>query len=181
MITNAAASTTAGRGVRTALVTGASSGIGEAFAHALASRSMNLLLTALPADQQLLENIAQDLSSRHGIRTAVVVMDLATPGAASLLQSEADRLGFDPDLLVNSAGFGIVGRFVDSRLEDQLGMVRVNVEALVSLVGLYLPRMVARGHGDIINVASTAALSPLPYFGVYAACKAFVLSFSNAL
>jgi short-subunit dehydrogenase len=182
MTTNAAESTTAGRGAKTtALVTGASSGIGEAFARALASRSMNLLLTALPADEPLLETIAHDLSSKYGIRTAVVVMDLAVPGAASLLQSEADRLGFDPDLLVNSAGFGITGRFVDSRLEDQLRMVRVNVEALVSLVGLYLPRMVARGHGDIINVASTAALSPLPYFGVYAACKAFVLSFSNAL
>ena len=115
------------------------------------------------------------------MKTAVVTIDLAAPGAPSALQAAADTLGFDPDMLVNSAGYGATGRFIDSPLEQQLGMIRVNVEALVTLTGLYLPRMVARGHGDIINVASTAALSPLPYFSVYAACKAFVLSFSNAL
>ena len=79
-------------------------------------------------------------------------------------------------MLVNSAGYGTTGRFIDGPLEQQIGMIRVNVEALVTLIGLYLPRMVARGRGDIINIASTAALSPVPYWGVYAACKAFVLS-----
>jgi uncharacterized protein len=164
-----------------ALVTGASSGIGEAFARALARRSADLLLSALPAEQAHLEALARELAERDGVRVEVVTFDLSEPDAALRLQRAADDLHFEPDMLVNSAGYGAVGRFGEGSLDEQLGMIRVNVEALVALTGLYLPRMAARGHGAVINVASTVALSPVPYFAVYGATKAFVLSFSNAL
>jgi hypothetical protein len=166
---------------KAALVTGASSGIGEAFARALAERSADLLLTALPADRARLEQIAEELSSRHQVRTEVVTADLGAPDGALRVQQAADKLQFEPDTLVNSAGYGIVGRFGEGPLDEQLGMIRLNAEALVALTGLYLPRMAAKGDGSIINVASTVALSPVPYFAVYGATKAFVLSFSNAL
>jgi short-subunit dehydrogenase len=166
---------------KAALVTGASSGIGEAFARALAARSMDVLLTALPADRDRLDELAQDLSSRHHVRTAVIPMDLGESAGACRLQKAADELGFNPDTLVNSAGYGAIGSFGDIPLDQQLGIIRLNVEALVALTGLYLPRMTARRHGAVINVASTAALAPIPYFAVYAASKAFVLSFSEAI
>jgi short-subunit dehydrogenase len=164
-----------------ALVTGASSGIGEAFARALAARSVDVLLTSLPADQARLEEIAKEISSRHGVRAEVVTLDLAERGGASRLQEAADKLGFEPDILVNSAGYGALGRFSDGPFDQQLGMIRINVEALVALTGLYLPRMVAKRQGSVINIASTVALFPVPYWAVYSASKAFVLSFSNAL
>jgi short-subunit dehydrogenase len=108
-------------------------------------------------------------------------MDLAEPGAAARLQAAADELGFEPDLLINCAGLGSVGVFHELPLERQLLTLQVNMAALVELTHRYVPRMVARGDGTILNVASTAALQPMPYFAVYAASKAFVLSFSEAL
>lgn len=166
---------------KAALITGASSGIGEAFARALAARSMDLLLTALPADEEQLRQLAHELSARHRVRSEVVTADLSEPGGAAALYRAAERLGIEIDTLVNSAGFGGVGAFGGQPLERQLAMIRLNVEGLVALCGLCLPRMAARRHGAIINVASTAALSPLPYSAVYGASKAFVLSFSEAL
>jgi short-subunit dehydrogenase len=166
---------------KAALVTGASSGIGEAFARALAERSVDLLLTSLPADEARLRDVAEELSSRHQVRTEIVAVDLSASDGPLRLQQAADELHFEPDTLVNSAGYGVVGRFGDAPLDEQLAMIRVNAEALVALAGLYLPRMVSRGAGSIINVASTVGLSPVPYLAVYAATKAFVLSFSNAL
>jgi uncharacterized protein len=166
---------------KAALVTGASSGIGEAFARELAARSLDVLLTALPDDDERLREIARELSSRHNIRADVVTLDLARDGAPLRLKQAADALGFEPDTLVNSAGFGVTGSFGDQPLEQQLAMVRLNVEAIVALTSLYLPGMAAKGSGTIINVASTAGLSPVPYFAVYGATKAFLLSFSQAL
>ena len=164
-----------------ALVTGASSGIGEAFARALAAHSVDLLLTSLPEDQAALTGIARELSAQHRVRAEVVTADLSDPAGAVCLMEAVDALAFEPDTLVNSAGFGVIGRFDQAPLERQLAMIRVNVEALVALTGRYLPRMVARRQGTIINVASTAGLMPVPYFAAYAASKAFVVSFSEAL
>ena len=167
------------QGLRAALVTGASSGIGEAFAQALAARGTSLLLAARSEDR--LRALANDLAARHDLRVEVVPVDLADRDGPRRLQAAADERGFEPDLVVNNAGLGRLGRFVEGPLERQLEMVHLNVEALVALTGLYLPRMVARRSGAILNVASTAAFQPLPHFAVYAASKAFVMSFSAAL
>jgi short-subunit dehydrogenase len=164
-----------------ALVTGASSGIGEAFAWALARRGVDVLLTALPREHERLDATARELSDRHGVRCVTVTADLAERDGPADLQAAADELDFEPDLVVNSAGLGQAGRFSSSHLDEQAHMLHVNVEALVRLAGLYLPRMVTRGAGSIVNVASTAAFQPMPYFAVYAASKAFVLNFGEAL
>jgi hypothetical protein len=175
---------TSSRGIArggSALVTGASSGIGEAFARALAARGVSLLLTGIPSDQDRLDSIAGELSGRHGIRCLAVPMDLSRADGAEQLRAAADEREFEPDLLVNSAGLGAAGRFVDAKLDEQLRMIDVNVAAVVSMTGLYLPRMVERRHGAVINIVSTAAFQPLPYFSVYAASKAFVLHFGEAV
>jgi short-subunit dehydrogenase len=164
-----------------ALVTGASSGIGEAFARVLAGRGVDVLLAALPHEQERLDAIAHDLGDRHGVRCVTFGNDLAERDGPAELQAAADERRFEPDLVVNSAGLGHAGRFSQAPLDDQMRMLHVNVEALVRLTGLYLPRMVERGAGSVINVASTAAFQPMPYFSVYAASKAFVLSFGEAL
>jgi short-subunit dehydrogenase len=164
-----------------ALVTGASSGIGAAFAQALAARGVSLLLTSLPSECERLDSMSEELSATHGIRCLVVAADLSRPEGPEELRAAADELDFQPDLIVNSAGLGAGGRFVDGRLDEQLRMIHVNVAAVVHLTGVFLPPMVARGGGAVINVASTAAFQPLPYFSVYAASKAFVLSFGEAL
>jgi short-subunit dehydrogenase len=164
-----------------ALVTGASSGIGEAFARSLAAGGAGLLLTALPDEREPLERIAAELAAAHRIRAEVVPMDLSTPDGPMSLVEAADALGFEPRVLVNSAGFGLGGPFVEASLERQLAMLRVNVLALVALTGAYLPRMIERGDGVVVNIASTAAFQPMPYFATYSASKAFVLSFGEAL
>jgi short-subunit dehydrogenase len=164
-----------------ALVTGASSGIGEAFARTLAGRGVALLITGLPAEHERLDAIAAELSDRHGVRCEAVPMDLSAADGPDRLCAAADALGFEPDLLVNSAGIGTGGRFAAGALDTELRMIQVNVTALVALTGRYVPRMSQRGAGAVINIASTAAFQPLPYFSVYGASKAFVLSFGEAL
>jgi short-subunit dehydrogenase len=167
--------------IRSAIVTGASSGIGEAFARKLASRSVDLLLTALPSEDARLREIARELAEQHQVRVEVVTMDLAEPGAAARLKGAADALGFEPDTLVNNAGHGVPGKFAMAELEQHVRTIRLNVETVAALTALYAPGMVAKGNGTVINVASTSGLAPIPYFAVYAASKAFVLSFSQAL
>ena len=164
---------------RSALVTGASSGIGEAFARALAARGMALLLAA--RSEERLRTVAGAVAARHGVRVETVSIDLAERDAPGRLLEIADERGFEPDLLVNNAGVGVLAPFTEVPLERQLEMVRLNIEALVALTALYLPRMLARRAGGVINLASTAALQPVPYLAVYAASKAFVLSFSEGL
>jgi uncharacterized protein len=165
----------------TALVTGASAGIGEAFAQGLAARGVNLLIAAHPRDREALERVSAELAERHGIRCVAVTVDLSNRDGPEQLQGVADEHGFEPDLLVNNAGVGSVGPFAEVPLEEQLRTLHVNVEAPVGLTRLYLPRMSARGGGAIINVASAAALQPQPYFAVYGASKAFMLRFGEAL
>lgn len=162
-----------------ALVTGASSGIGAAFARELASRGTDVVLVARSQDK--LTALADELRSSFGVAADVAVVDLAEPSAAADLAAELRRRDLQIDILVNNAGFGLFALLHQAdgaRLADQ---IRVNVAALVDLTRLYLPGMLDRDRGAIINVASTAAFQPVPYMAVYGATKAFVLSFTEAL
>ncbi|MEO8906259.1 MAG: SDR family oxidoreductase [Polyangiaceae bacterium] len=162
-----------------ALVTGASSGLGEEFARQLAHRGCNLVLTG--RSREKLETLASDLARINGVATRVVTADLAQPGGAEQLALIVDDLGVTIDHLVNNAGFGSAGNFTESDARRETNMVRVNVESVVCLSRHFLPGMVARNRGGIINVGSTAAFQPTPYMATYAASKAFVVSFSAAL
>jgi uncharacterized protein len=164
---------------QTALVTGASSGIGAAFARALAARGANLVLAARSADR--LEALARELSAGHGVQAVAVPADLAHPGAGPELARELDRRGLAVDVLVNNAGFATYGPFESIAAERERDEVQLNVAALVDLCHAFLPGMLSRRRGAIVNVASTGAFQPVPYMAVYGATKAFVLSFSEAL
>ncbi len=164
---------------RVALITGASSGIGEVFAQALAARGMHLIVTG--RDESRLQHVAEAVAARHGVRVERVVIDLAERDAPERLKAAVDGFGLVPDLLVNNAGAGYNGTFTQLPLDDLLGIIRVNVEALVAVTGQFLPAMLVRGSGGIINTSSVAGLQPLPHFAVYGATKAFVNSFSQAL
>jgi len=164
---------------RYALVTGASGGIGECFARALAARGRNLLLVARSADK--LEGLAKELAARHAVQTETIAADLSEPGAAGRLVSQISARGLEIDLLVNNAGFGAQGEFWSIPIERQSQILRLNIHALVELCHLMLPAMLERKQGTIINVSSTASFQPLPYTTLYAASKAFVTSFSMGL
>jgi short-subunit dehydrogenase len=161
-----------------ALITGASSGIGEEFARQLAERGYNLVLLARRGER--LSALARQLSPSV-VRAEVEIADLEQPEAVRALPARLSERGLEVDLLVNNAGFGAYGRFLERRLESQIGQIRVNVEALVTLTHLFLPPMIEREQGAIVNIASAAGLQPIPYEAVYAASKAFVLNFSEAL
>ncbi|HEV2146943.1 MAG TPA: SDR family oxidoreductase [Longimicrobiaceae bacterium] len=163
---------------RWALVTGASSGIGEAFARRLARLRMKLVLSA--RREERLRELAAELRRAHGTEAVVIPADLGKPGAAGVLWMEA-RDGREVHLLVNNAGFGLKGRFDALSLERQAEMVRLDCTALMELTHLALPPMRARGDGGIVNVASVAAFQPVPDMAVYAASKAFVLSLTQAV
>ena len=164
---------------RVALITGASSGIGEGFARALGARGLQLIL--IGRDEVRLRAVVNQLRGRHQVRVESILIDLAEPDAPERLKTAVDQLGPSPDILVNNAGLGAIGSFADLSLERQIDMVRVNVEALTALTALFLPAMLQRGYGGIVNVSSAAGLQPLPYYAVYGASKAFVNSFSQAL
>jgi NADP-dependent 3-hydroxy acid dehydrogenase YdfG len=164
---------------QTALVTGASTGIGAVFAQELAARGVNLILVARRGDA--LKAMAEEITTGHGVRVDVLPADLAEPGAGEKLAGRVAELGRTVDVLVNNAGFathGDVAAADPARLGDQ---VQLNCAAVVDLTARFLPAMTARGSGAIINVASTAAFQPVAHMAVYAATKAFVLSFTEAL
>jgi len=163
----------------TALVTGASSGIGAAIARQLAARGHGVTLVA--RREERLRRLASELGGEHGIRAEALVADLADPAERDRLASRVKELGLEVAVLVNNAGFGSHGPFVAVERERALEMARVNVEAVVDLTARYLPAMVERGRGAVLLVASTAAFQPLPGSATYAATKAFVLSFGEAL
>jgi short-subunit dehydrogenase len=163
----------------TALVTGASSGIGLELARLFAADGSALVLVARSGDK--LEALAQELRERHAVAVRVIAKDLADPAASDEIAAELARNGIDIDVLVNNAGFGLGGQFVQLSLDRQMEMIQVNVAALVKLTGLLLPAMVKRRRGGILNVGSTAAFQPGPNMAIYFASKAFVLSFSEAL
>lgn len=163
----------------TALITGASSGIGEAFARELASRNNNLVLVARSQDK--LEKLATELNSAYQIKTTVIPQDLTINAAGKVVFEAIQAQGLTIDTLINNAGFGDYGAFGDRPLSKMMEMVQLNITAVVELTGLFLPPMQERKNGTIINVSSIAGFQPLPYMSVYAATKAFVLNFSEAL
>ncbi|ACK70268.1 short-chain dehydrogenase/reductase SDR [Gloeothece citriformis PCC 7424] len=165
--------------MKTALVTGASSGIGAAFAKELAKSKTNLVLVARSQDK--LEQLAKQLQQQHPIQVEVMVQDLSLPGAAREVYDKITQKGLMIDTLINNAGFGDYGKFTQRELSRQVEMIHLNITTLVELTYLVLAPMQSQGYGNIINVASIAAFQPLPYLSVYAATKAFVLSFTEAI
>jgi short-subunit dehydrogenase len=163
----------------TALVTGASSGIGLELASLAARDRHDLVLVARRRER--LESIGRGLAEEFGIRAIVLDSDLADPSVPETLAREVSERGIAVDVLVNNAGFGLWGFFAETALERELEMIDVNVAALTALAKLFLPGMIARRSGRILNVASTAAFQPGPLMAVYYATKAYVLSFSEAL
>jgi uncharacterized protein len=162
-----------------ALVTGASSGIGKELARCFAAGGHDVVLVArrLP----LLEALASELGARYGQKTWAVACDLSSADGVRSLLAELAARGLEIDFLVNNAGFGSTGRFVDSPLEREVAMAELNVAAVVHLTGALLPGMLARRSGRILNVGSTAGFQPGPYMATYYASKAFVNHFSEAL
>jgi len=163
----------------TALVTGASKGLGAAFADALAQRGMNLVLVARSTDK--LNVLSRRLDSKYKIQSTVLSIDLANPNSPQTISEELERRGIQVDLLVNNAGFGLSGKFLSHDFKQKQAEVEVNIQALVALTHHFGKVMAVRGKGGIINVASNAGFQPVPYMATYAATKAFVLHFSEAL
>ena len=162
-----------------ALITGASSGIGKAFAKRFAKDGWNVVLVARSVDK--LNQLAGTLREKHSIQTLVIGADLAKPNACREVHEKVNHANIQINALVNNAGFGAVGTFTEVDLYRQLEMVDVNVRALLELTHLFLPKMVEKGEGWVINVSSTASFQAMPYFATYAATKAFVTFFSEAL
>lgn len=162
-----------------ALVTGASSGIGSHLARELAARGYPLVLVA--RRKRRLDELAEELRTEHHVRVETISCDLARAAARSRLPGQIEALGLEVDVLVNNAGFATSGRFDRSPSEREVEQVRVLIEAPVALCSAFVPGMVERRSGAVLNVASTAGMQPLPYMAGYAAAKAHVLSFSEAL
>jgi uncharacterized protein len=164
---------------RAALVTGASSGIGEALARGLASRGHGVILVARSTDK--LQALADELRTEHGVRAEPLACDLTDPAARDRLAADVAALGLEVSILANNAGFGTYVKFCDSDRDRELEQVRINTEAVVDLTARFLPAMAERGEGAVLVTASTAAFQPLPGNAVYAASKAFALSLADAL
>ncbi|NRD68649.1 SDR family oxidoreductase [Corallococcus exiguus] len=162
-----------------ALVTGASSGLGVEFARELAARGMALILVARSEDR--MRALAAELTEAHHIQVEVIALDLGREGAGRELYARCQEKGLRVDLLVNNAGFGTHGAFDAAPFARQHEQVMLNVTSLADTSHLFLPDMLARGVGGILNVASIAGFQPVPYMAIYAASKAFVLSFTEAL
>jgi uncharacterized protein len=163
----------------TALITGASAGLGEELARLFAADGHDLVLTARRRDR--LEALAADLSGAHEIRAHVIACDLGAEGGAGRLLEELSGLDLSVDFLVNNAGYGSSGAFAELEPERELSMIRLNVLALAELTAALLPPMIGRGSGRILNLGSTAGFQPDPFWATYGATKAFVNSFSEAL
>ena len=163
----------------TVLITGASSGIGLELARCFAADGARLVLVA--RNTAALETLAAELRRKFSIEARVLTADLAQPGCAQKIFNELQAAGVTVDVLVNNAGFGTHGDFAETSQARQSEMVQVNVVALQELTGLFLPGMMARRRGGVLNVASTAAFQPGPRMAVYYATKAFVVSFTEAI
>lgn len=164
---------------KNALITGASSGIGKAFAYKLAQMGVNLVLTA--RSENKLSQIANDLTTKFSVKVSYLVADLSDPSSGSKIYKELMHKNLSIDLLINNAGVGQWTNFIDEPMLSYQTTINLNITSLVSLTHLLLPEMLKNVNGGIINIASGAALQPGPYMAVYAASKAFVLSFSEAL
>lgn len=163
----------------TVLITGASSGIGLELAKCFAADKANLILVA--RSTEALETLARELRENYSVQTLVLTADLAEASTPTRIFQEVQGRGLTVDVLVNNAGFGLHGEFASLPLARQLDMVRVNVNALVELTGLFLPGMIQRRRGGILNVGSVAGYFPGPRMTVYFSTKAFVRSFTDGL
>ncbi len=163
----------------TALITGASAGLGAEYAKLFAQDKHDVILAARRRDR--LEAVAREVQSAHGVRAHVVPADLGTREGTTRVVEAVRGLGLEVDFLVNNAGFGSSGPFVELDLARELEMIQVNVAALVTLARSFLPGMVARQSGRVLNIGSTAGFQPGPFMAVYYASKAFVNSFTEAL
>jgi short-subunit dehydrogenase len=162
-----------------ALITGASSGIGKELARLHARRGGDLVLVA--RSEEKLAKLAAELEIEHGRRAMIIAQDLAQPSASRAVYDAVKAAGVQVDYLINNAGFGGRGAFHERRWEDDLAMIQLNIVALTELTRQFLPDLVARQNGKILNVSSTASLMPGPLQAVYYATKAYVTSFSNAI
>lgn len=163
----------------TALVTGASTGIGAAFARALAARSNDVVVVSRSKDK--LEDLAAELEGAHGVSVEVLTADLETDDGMTAIEQRLDDAARPIELLVNNAGFGTSGRFFELPIADEVAEITLNVVALVRLTRAALGGMVERGRGGVINVSSVGAYQPTPNSATYSATKAFVSSFTNAV
>jgi short-subunit dehydrogenase len=162
-----------------ALITGASDGIGRELAWCFARRGHRLVLVA--RSEEKLERLAGEISSAHGVRVSCIAQDLSVADGALKVRNKVRQSGLAIDVLVNNAGVGTFGLFAEGDIERELRMMQLNMVSLTALTKLFLPEMLQRRRGRILNVASTAAFQPGPLMAVYYASKAYVLSFSEAL
>jgi short-subunit dehydrogenase len=163
----------------TALITGASSGIGLELAHLFAKDGYNLVLVARNRTQ--LESLAKELRSKHQVQVMVIVQDLANTSAPQAIADQLARHSIEVEVLINNAGTQVYGEFAEANLERQLDLIQINMIALVDLTHRLLPGMIRHGCGRILNVGSTGSFAPGPLNAVYCATKAFILSFSEAI
>ncbi len=163
----------------TALITGASAGLGLEYAKLFAADKHDLVLVARRRER--LDQLGADLKAAHGVKVLVIAADLNDAAAPKAICDEVTKAGLDVEFLVNNAGFGTVGPFAQADLAKELGQVTVNVSALVALTHLFLPGMLKRGRGRVLNIGSTAGFQAGPYMATYYATKAFVNSFTEAL
>jgi short-subunit dehydrogenase len=164
---------------KTALITGASGGIGYEFTKLFARDGYDLVLVARSEDK--LKQIGSNLEGKHGISVRAITKDLSIPASPQEIYDELEREATHIDVLVNNAGFTVFGPFLETSLFDELQMMQVNMVTLTHLTKLFLPGMVDRGWGRVLNVASTAAFQPGPLMAVYYATKSYVLFFSEAI
>jgi short-subunit dehydrogenase len=168
-----------GRAAETALITGASSGIGQELARVFAANGFDVVLVA--RRRAPLEALARELGGKHGCRAIPIVCDLTDEDGPSRLYATVRRRNIQVDVLVNNAGVALFRSFVEEKLEDELALVQLNVAALAAMTRLFIEPMVARGRGRVLNVASVAAFQPTPWLAIYGASKAFVLSLTESL
>jgi len=164
---------------KTVLITGASGGIGKELAECFAQGGHNVVLVARSEDKLL--DLAKGYLKKYGIQATVIAKDVASPGVPGEIFEELKEKGIIIDYLVNNAGFGLYGNFLETQLEEETNMIDINIKALTAMTKLFLPDMVKRGQGGIMNVASLVSFFPGPMMSVYYATKAYVLSFTEAL
>lgn len=165
--------------MKTALITGASSGIGKETAYVYAQNSYNLILVARRLEN--LESIKKDIEAKHKVNVTVFAVDLSKLDAAETLYKKVTEANLNVAVLINNAGFGIYKRFKDSTIEEEEKMLLLNMVTLTKLTKLFIPNMIKNGCGNIVNIASSAAYQPVPSLATYAATKAYVMSFSEAI
>jgi short-subunit dehydrogenase len=164
---------------KTTLITGASAGIGVAYAEGFAARGSNLILVARRKDR--LDEVAKTVSQKYGVSVTVIAQDLTAPGAVAKLENALATKKLTVDVLINNAGFGVNGYFIEEDRSRTQEEITLNVSVLVDLTAAFLPGMVQRNSGAVVNIASTASFQPVPGLAVYGATKAFVRSFTEAV